>query len=142
MGPDITILGAAQNARDANLPALVKKCISRWMMCDRIFVEWESGGWLTSGHNPDFQTDLAKMVSQYGPPSKVEFRAKGTGYETPAPCENCNKSLVDCHCDEQQCGYCEKWFGAEPGPRGYCPKCEIEICQCGCGRNSYEDIFH
>lgn len=69
-------------------------------MCDRIFVEWDDGTWLTSGHNSDFQANLAEQVARSGPPSKVEFRAAGTGYAAPSLCEDCGKSYAQCRCDD------------------------------------------
>ena len=71
-------------------------------MCDRVFVEWADGTWLSSGDNPDFQTNLAEQVAKSGPPSKVEFRAAGTGYTAAAPCEDCGKPYAECKCDEPQ----------------------------------------
>lgn len=68
-------------------------------MCDRVFVEWASGSWLTSGYNPDFQADLAELVALHGPPTSVEFRAAGTGYAAPTPCEDCGLSFAKCRCD-------------------------------------------
>lgn len=68
-------------------------------MCDRVFVEWSDGTWLSSGYNPDFQADLAEMVAKSGPPSKVEFRAAGTGYAAPTPCEDCGLPYAQCRCD-------------------------------------------
>jgi len=69
-------------------------------MCDRVFVEWADGTWLSSGYNPAFQDDLAEMVARSGPPSKVEFRAAGTGYLPVTPCEDCGLSYAQCHCDD------------------------------------------
>jgi len=93
-------------------------------MPDRIFVEWDDGTWLSSGHNPDFQADLAEMVAQSGRPSKVEFRAAGEGYAPPdPPCDECGEDVVGCHCDEAQCPACSEWFAADPDPLGQCPVC-------------------
>lgn len=69
-------------------------------MCDRVFVEWADGAWLSSGYNSDFQSDLAELVAKFGPPSKVEFRAAGEGYEAPTPCEDCGKPYAKCRCDD------------------------------------------
>jgi hypothetical protein len=74
-------------------------------MCDRVFVEWPDGTWLSSGYNPDFQANLAEQVAQSGPPSKVEFRAAGTGYTHAEPCEDCGKPYAKCKCDEPACGH-------------------------------------
>ena len=71
-------------------------------MCDRVFVEWADGSWVSSGYNPDFQADLAELVAKFGAPSKVEFRAAGTGYAAPTPCEDCGKPYAECKCDEPQ----------------------------------------
>ena len=85
-------------------------------MCDRIFVEWANGSYLTSGYNSDFQSDLEELVAENGPPSKVEFRAAGTGYTHAEPCEDCGKTLVDCHCDEQHCEDCDRWHSVPVCP--------------------------
>ena len=69
-------------------------------MADRIFVEWSDGTWLSSGHNPDFQANLAEQVARSGRPSKVEFRAAGEGYAPPALCESCGLSYAVCECDD------------------------------------------
>lgn len=75
---------------------------------DRIFVEFADGSWVTTD-NQTFQADLAEMVAQSGRPVLVEFRAAGEGYTHAEPCEDCGKSLVDCHCGEQQCSSCHEW---------------------------------
>jgi hypothetical protein len=82
-------------------------------MCDRVFVEWADGTWLSSGHNPDFQADLAEHVAQSGPPSSVEFRAAGTGYAAPTPCEDCGLRYAECKCDDEPCQ-------------------DDDFCNCGC----------
>ena len=111
----------------------------------RIFCEWNGGAFISS-LAPNFQADFVELVESYGPPDKVEFRAHGEGWVGPQPCETCGKDLVDCHCDEQQCSVCKKWFGADPGPHGLCPVCEKnlakDICPCGCQRDLSSDIFH
>lgn len=53
-------------------------------MNDRIFVEWESGAYLTS-LDLNFQANLADLTKQYGKPSLVEFRAAGEGFLS-CPC--------------------------------------------------------
>jgi len=93
---------------------------------NRVFLEWADGTWLSSAH-PDFQVALTEQVAQSGRPTLVEFRAAGEGYAHAQPCEDCGKSLVDCHCGEQQCVYCEEWFGADPSPRGWCPVCAANL---------------
>ena len=47
-------------------------------MSHRIFVEWKSGAYVSS-LDPNFQASLLAFVKQYGPPSKVEYRAAGEG---------------------------------------------------------------
>ena len=46
----------------------------------RIFCEWDNGAYLSSLH-ASFQDELKALVKQYGPPSKVEFRAHGKGWD-------------------------------------------------------------
>ena len=52
----------------------------------RIFVEWhdhdrpEWGGYVSS-LSPEFQQSLIEFTEKYGPPTKVEFRADGRGWE-------------------------------------------------------------
>jgi|3_EtaG_2_1085321.scaffolds.fasta_scaffold14730_4 hypothetical protein len=78
---------------------------------DRIFVEWVDperpnwGGYVSS-LDSEFQSALVEFVEKCGPPTRVEFRAHGEGWVGPQPCEDCGLSLVDCHCDEQQCPEC------------------------------------
>ena len=70
----------------------------------RVFVEWYDearpgwGGYISS-LAPDFGEELARLVEEWGPPTKVEFRAHGEGWVGPSPCEDCGESLVDCTCD-------------------------------------------
>jgi len=51
----------------------------------RVFVEWydpecpEWGGYLNS-LDPNFQAVLVKMVAQFGPPTKVEYRGHSEGW--------------------------------------------------------------
>ena len=52
---------------------------------DRVFVEWfdaERPGWgaYCSSLCPDFQAQLVANVAQFGPPTRVEFRADGEGW--------------------------------------------------------------
>lgn len=95
---------------------------------DRIFVEWVDperpnwGGYVSS-LDSEFQSALVEFVEKCGPPTRVEFRAHGEGWVGPQPCEDCGLSLVDCHCDEQQCPECSEWFAAEPDDAGRCPVC-------------------
>jgi len=89
-------------------------------MADRIFVEWADGTWLSSGHNPDFQANLAEQVATSGRPSKVEFRAAGEGYAPPALCESCGLSYGKCRCDEPETA-CEHEWGDD-----LCPDCDSE----------------
>jgi len=71
---------------------------------DRIFVEWYDpdrpnwGGYVTS-EDSDFQAALVDFVARCGPPTKVEFRAAGTGYAPPTPCDDCGKPFAQCRCD-------------------------------------------
>lgn len=98
------------------------------MKLHRIFCEWYDpqrpnwGGYLNSTGG-DFQKLLVEMVEQYGPPTKVEFRADDEGWQEPWVCPDCSKGVVDCHCDEVQCSQCQEWFSAEPDPQGRCPVC-------------------
>ena len=79
-------------------------------MDHRIFVEWEAGAYLSS-LDREFQAHLVEMVEQYGPPSKVEFRAHGEGWAPATPCEDCGLSYAKCRCD----GY-DPDAKREPGP--------------------------
>jgi len=63
----------------------------------RVFCEWEQGAWISSA-DPDFSAGLAELVESYGPPSSVEFRAKGEGYAPVTPCEDCGKPYAECSC--------------------------------------------
>jgi len=83
---------------------------------DRIFVAFADGSWLTTDCGSSFQADLASMVAQSGRPTLVEFRAAGEGYTHAEPCEDCGKSLVDCHCDEQHCEDCDEWHSVPVCP--------------------------
>lgn len=48
---------------------------------ERIFCEWEQGGYLNSLGGPEeFVSDLADMVRQFGTPSKVEIRQEHEGW--------------------------------------------------------------
>jgi len=56
------------------------------MKYHRIFVEWSDPqdpdkGAYVSSLNPDFQAELVALVERYGPPTLVEFRAHGEGWE-------------------------------------------------------------
>ena len=64
--------------------------------------------------------NLAEMVATSGAPSKVEFRAAGTGYAAPTPCEDCGKSYAKCKCDEPETE-CEHEWGD-----GLCCFCDDE----------------
>ena len=73
-------------------------------MTDRVFVEWCDparpgwGGWASSA-SESFQADLADFVARCGAPTLVEFRAAGTGYAAPTPCEDCSLPFSQCRCD-------------------------------------------
>lgn len=47
----------------------------------RIFVSWEKGGYLSTV-DPDFHKVFQHMVSLFGPPDIVEYRADDEGWES------------------------------------------------------------
>ncbi len=45
----------------------------------RVFCEWDAGAYVSS-LDPNFSTHLQELVTQYGPPDLVEFRAHSEGW--------------------------------------------------------------
>lgn len=75
------------------------------MKLHRVFVEWfdaDRPGWggYVSSLDPDFQKALVEGFEAFGHPTKVEFRAAEEGWVGPTPCEDCERQLEDCFCDQ------------------------------------------
>jgi len=85
---------------------------------DRIFVEWDTPSAYISSLTPDFVGLFGRLVAEYGPPARVEFRAHGEGWVSPPPvlalCPDCIAKIG----------------GANPGPDAeWVPCTDGEPCE-------------